>query len=229
MHSVSSEYYNKWDKRLGIPVILLGAAATSSIFTTTSDSNNIWAYINGGMVLLMTGVSGVSKFLGINEKLSKHTSAAFKYTEISMNIDTLLSFPRADREEKPREFINSIKTCILEIREHAPDLPTWVISSYIKKLDKSLISTNTKINRSETLNTLNNLDSVPTPIKETENNQNQKNPNITQKECKIRIENDLYKMGDNSKELEKLSDKLSKHDSSEPDSDQDYMNLPTNI
>lgn len=149
MHSIAAEYYSTWDKRLGIPVILLGAAAASSIFTTSaeSDTNNIWAYINGGMVLLMTGISGVSKFLGTNEKQAKHTSAAFKYTHISMNIDTLLSFPRTDREEKPRQFINEIKLAILEVREHAPDLPTGVVSDYIKKLDKSLTNTQTKVNR----------------------------------------------------------------------------------
>ena len=149
MHSIAAEYYSTWDKRLGIPVILLGAAATSSIFTTSaeSDTNNIWAYINGGMVLLMTGISGVSKFLGINEKKAKHTSASFKYTHISMNIDTLLSFPRTDREEQPRQFINEIKLAILEVREHTPDLPTGLVSDYIKKLDKSLTNTHTKVNR----------------------------------------------------------------------------------
>ena len=149
MHSIAAEYYSTWDKRLGIPVILLGAAATSSIFTTSaeSDTNNIWAYINGGMVLLMTGISGVSKFLGTNEKKAKHTSASFKYTHISMNIDTLLSFPRTDREEQPRQFINEIKLAILEVREHTPDLPTGLVSDYIKKLDKSLTNTQTKVNR----------------------------------------------------------------------------------
>jgi hypothetical protein len=157
---MSSEYYNNWDKRLGIPVILLGAAATSSIFTTSGQTDNIWVYVNGGLVLLMTGISGISKFLGTTEKLAKHTSAAFKYTEISMNIDTVLSFPRNDREEKPREFINLIKTNILELREHSPDLPTWVISSYITKLDKSLVSTVTKINRSEKLNNYDDLKKI---------------------------------------------------------------------
>jgi hypothetical protein len=149
MHSIAAEYYSTWDKRLGIPVILLGAAAASSIFTTSaeSDTNNIWAYINGGMVLLMTGISGVSKFLGTNEKKAKHTSASFKYTHISMNIDTLLSFPRKDREEQPRQFINEIKLAILEVREHTPDLPTGLVSDYIKKLDKSLTNTRTKVNR----------------------------------------------------------------------------------
>lgn len=152
MHSLSAEYWNKWDKRLGIPVVLLGATTASSIFTTNSeiDDNNIWKYINGGLVLLMTGISGISKFLGTNEKHNKHTSAAFKYTQISMNIDTLLSFPRNDRQKNPRQFINKIKVSILEIREYSPNIPTWIISEYIKKIDKSIINTQTQVNKHST-------------------------------------------------------------------------------
>ena len=151
MHSISAQYYSTWNKRLGIPAVVLGAAASSSIFTTSSknDADNIWAYINGCLVLLATGLTGVSKFLGVTEKQVKHTSASFKYTNISMNIDTVLSFPRRNREEDPRQFINEIKMAILEVREHSPDLPTWVVSNYINKLNKSLINTQTKVNRRE--------------------------------------------------------------------------------
>ena len=163
MHSISSEYYNIWDKRLGIPVILLGAATASSIFTTSTkkDTINIWSYINGGMVLLMTGISGISKFIGTNEKQAKHTIASFKYTEISMNIDTLLSFPRNDRQEQPRQFINDIKLNILQVRENSPDLPTWIVSNYIKNIDKSLTNTHTKVNRNKQSTNLTNSTELP--------------------------------------------------------------------
>ena len=238
MHSISSEYYNNLDKRLGIPVILLGAASASSIFTTSSESNNIWAYINGGMVLLMTGISGINRFLGTNEKLTKHTAVAFKYTEISMNIDTLLSFPRSDREETPKDFINKIKVSILEVREHAPDLPTWVISSYINKLDKSLVNTNTKINRSNELDNydglkqLNSWNSTDSPQKDPETHQN--TPTTpTRNEYNIEIPcvkehvvlinqnigEDLYRMGKNIKQLEKLSSKLEIHNNSDTENE----------
>lgn len=55
-----------------------------------------------------------------------------------MNIDTLLSFPRNDRHEDPRKFINEIKLAILEVREHSPDLPAWILTSYINKWIKQL-------------------------------------------------------------------------------------------
>jgi len=149
MHTISAEYYNNVDKRLGIPVVLLGAIAASSIFATNANNSGVtWPYINGALVLGMTFLSGISKFLGTSERQVKHTTASYKYTKICMNIDTLLSFQRQDREESPRLFINQIKLEILEIRENSPEIPIWIISDYIRKLDKSLVSTRTKVNRS---------------------------------------------------------------------------------
>lgn len=149
MHSLSSQYYSKWEKIFGIPAILLGSITASSIFTTASEHMPVWSYINGGLTLFVTGLIGVSNFLGTREKQVKHTTAAFKYTTISMNIDTVLSFPRSTRDENPTKFMNSIKLSILEIREHTPNLPNWIISNYIKKLDKGITNTRTKVNRTE--------------------------------------------------------------------------------
>ena len=147
MHSITAQYYDKWEKRLGVPVVVLGAATASSIFTTDSTIGQAWTYINGFLVLLMTGISGVSKFIGAPEKKAKHTSAAYRYTKIAMNIDTMLSFPRRNREGTPREFISGIKTSILDIRKHTPDLPTWVVADFIANVDKSLVNTRTMVNR----------------------------------------------------------------------------------
>lgn len=113
------------------------------------------------MALLMTGLSGISKFLGTHEKQVKHTSASFKYTQISMNIDTVLSFPRNEREENPRQFINDIKISILEVREHSPDIPTWIVDNYIKKLDKTITNTITRVNKRKSIQFLDSPSRTP--------------------------------------------------------------------
>mgnify|MGYP003683542179 CR=1 FL=1 len=155
MHILAADHYNKWDKRLGLPVVLLGAISASSIFTNIGNVE--WTYVNGSLVLLMTGISAVSKFLGTNEKMSKHKSASFKYTKIAMTIDSLLSFPRHSRIDSPRDVINRMKLEILEVREHTPDLPIWIISNSINKFDKSITDTRTRVN-----NNNNNLFDTPT-------------------------------------------------------------------
>lgn len=150
MHSLCAQYYNKWNKRLGVPIVVLGAVTASSIFSGNDNESIIWRYINGTLALIVTALSGVNNFIGTIEKTSKHQNASFKYTKIALDIDTILSFARDERQQTPRQFINAKKTEILEIRENVPEVLLWVLSSYLKKFDKSLIQTRSQINKLDT-------------------------------------------------------------------------------
>jgi hypothetical protein len=135
MHTVAAQHYTNWNKRLGVPVVILGAITASSIFSTShQDSSATFQtrqLINGGLALSMTVLTGVNRFMGFAEKRVEHMMASMKHTKISMNIDTLLSFTYIDRSEGPDIFINKTKTMIFEVRENSPDLPTWVIHNFI--------------------------------------------------------------------------------------------------
>ena len=62
------------------------------------------------------------------------------------------------------KFINETKLAMLEVREHSPDLPTWVVSNYLKKLDKSLISTRTGVNRHKEMHHISSSPTSPPKI-----------------------------------------------------------------
>jgi len=147
MHSLCAQYYATWHKRLGIPVIILGGATSSSVFSSNKEDSEVWTYVNGGLVLLVTALVGVSGFIGTVEKTTKHQTASFKYTKISMDIDTLLSFGRRERTSTPQEFIYSKKAEMLEIRENAPEVLAWILADYLKRFDKSLTNTKSKVNK----------------------------------------------------------------------------------
>lgn len=149
MHSLCAQYYNKWNKRLGVPIVVLGAVTASSIFSGNDNESVIWRYINGSLALVVTALSGVNNFIGTMEKTTKHQNASFKYTKIALDIDTLLSFARDERHQTPQQFINTKKTEMLEIRENVPEVLSWVLSNYLKKFDKSLIQTRSDINKLE--------------------------------------------------------------------------------
>ena len=147
MHSLCAQYYNKWNKRLGVPVVILGAITASSIFSGNDSESVIWRYINGSLALIVTAFSGVNNFIGTTEKTSKHQNASFKYTKIALDIDTILSFARDERQQTPQQFINTKKTEMLEIRENVPEVLSWVLSNYLSKFDKSLIHTKSEVNK----------------------------------------------------------------------------------
>lgn len=152
MHSLCAEYYSDINKKLGIPVIILGGITASSIFSSTNVHEEYldwWVYVNGGMALIVTALAGVQNFLGTQEKTLQHQNAAFKYTKIALDIDTLLSFKRDERQISPQEFISTSKTAILEIRENVPAVLPWVMADYLNKFDKTIISTRSKVNKNE--------------------------------------------------------------------------------
>lgn len=145
IHSLCAQYYTTWNKRLGVPIIIIGGVTASSILSN-KNSSLAWTYINGALALLMTVLSGISNFLGILEKINKHQTASFKYSKISMDIDMILSFGRLNRNISPDDFIHEIKISILNCRENAPEILPWIMAEYINKLDKSITDTNTQIN-----------------------------------------------------------------------------------
>lgn len=146
LHSLCAQYYFTWHKRLGIPVVLLGGITASSIFST-DQSFAPWKYINGVLALFITALSGVSNFMGLSEKTSKHQTASFKYTKISMDIDTMLSFTRENRDQAPLSFIQKKKMEMLDIKENSPEPLTWILTDYLKSYDDSLTNVNSHINR----------------------------------------------------------------------------------
>ena len=147
MHSLCAQYYANWHKRLGIPVVIIGGITASSIFSSNKQDSQVWTYINGGLALFVAALSGVSSFIGTSEKTNKHQNASFKYTKISMDIDTMLSFGRHERIQTPQQFIQEKKSDMLEIRENVPEVLPWVMNDYLKKFDKTLTDTKSKVNK----------------------------------------------------------------------------------
>lgn len=147
MHSLSAQYFSKWHKRLGIPVVLLGGITASSIFSSTSEDSRLWVYINGSLSLLTTALTGLSGFLGTAEQTNKHQIASFKYTKISMDIDSLLSFPHEYREKDPSTFLQQKNQEMMEIRENFPEVLAWIMNHYLRRFDASLVNTSSSVNR----------------------------------------------------------------------------------
>ena len=148
MHSLCATYYSNWHKRLGIPVVIIGGVTASSIFSSNKQDSEAWTYINGGLALFVAALTGISSFIGTAEKTNKHQNASFKYTKIAMDIDTMLSFGRHERVQTPQEFIQEKKSAMLDIRENVPEVLTWVMNDYLKKFDKTLTDTKSKVNKS---------------------------------------------------------------------------------
>jgi len=137
LHTRSSAYYGEWDRRLGIPLIVLGAAIASSIFITTNQPLGWLTYVNGLMSLVLTALTGVGRFLGLAELRVGHTAASNKYMAIAMKVDSALSFPRCERADGPQTMIDTTRRDLGEIREHAPAIAPWLLAESLSHFLKS--------------------------------------------------------------------------------------------
>ena len=140
LHVRSSTYYADWDRRLGIPMVVMGAVIASSIFISTNDPSGMLTYANGAMTLVVTALTAIGRFLGLAEIRQGHTAAAHKYNAIAMTIDSALAFARADRPNAPQIVIDVTRRSMLDIQEHAPDVPSWLLTESLEHFAKSALT-----------------------------------------------------------------------------------------
>lgn len=149
MHLLAANYYDKLDKWIAVLLIILGAIATSSILSSYKSQNVHVSYFNGGVVFFTTILSGISKFANVAEKQNLHNSLSYKYNSISMHIDSLLTFTRDSREEDPHDFIDSIKTALIDAKKYSPGIPKWIIIGHMKSSKHTVVNKSTIIHHKD--------------------------------------------------------------------------------
>lgn len=140
LHVRSSTYYADWDRRLGIPMVVMGAVIASSIFISTNDPSGILSYANGAMTLVVTALTATGRFLGLAEIGQGHTAAAHKYNAIAMTIDSALAFARTDRPDAPQVIIDATRRSMLDIQDHAPEVSPWILKDSLRHFTKSALT-----------------------------------------------------------------------------------------
>lgn len=149
IHTKTSQYYERYQKIFGIPMVLLGAILSCSIFTTDENSQSYLKYVNGFLALFLACLSGVNNLMNFSLKIQKNNSACLKYSQIYLDIELLLNFPRCERHEEPSVFINDIKKTVIAIQTDCETPPAWITSGFIDQYDSGLTNLSVKVDRSD--------------------------------------------------------------------------------
>lgn len=149
IHTKTSQYYERYQKIFGIPMVLLGAILSCSIFTTDENSQSYLKYVNGFLALFLACLSGVNNLMNFSLKIQKNNSACLKYSQIYLDIELLLNFPRSERNEQPSVFINDIKKTVIAIQTDCETPPAWITSGFIDQYDSGLTNLSVKVDRSD--------------------------------------------------------------------------------
>jgi len=95
---------------MGIPVVIIGAVVTTSIFATLNTSPAIgWKICAGALSLVGAILSALQTFLKFSDKASEHKAAAANYRALGRKVDIfLLQYKGTPRPEDPLAFTSAL-------------------------------------------------------------------------------------------------------------------------
>ncbi|MEM7574270.1 MAG: SLATT domain-containing protein [Bacteroidota bacterium] len=87
-HHIAATRYNNHHRTIGTVSAILSAIIATSLFISLSTSDNRLAIIISGIIsMLASALTGVSTFLGLNEKANRHLQAATLFQAVRREIE----------------------------------------------------------------------------------------------------------------------------------------------
>ena len=129
LHNENSSYYQKLDKLLSIPTILITAITGATMFTTINISQEkqfIIDIVFGSLLIIGTFLHSIREFLNIQELVNRNNNCGKEYLSIVNDIEEQLSQDRDDRIDG-KIVLRSIKTRKNDIVRNGPSISknTW--------------------------------------------------------------------------------------------------------
>lgn len=137
LHNMAGKHFSTLNSWLGIPTkICLSLIASIEFSQLTNAESAGWSfYFNGVIALLTLALETVQDYLGFAPRSAKHYSAANIYEKMSMNIEMELCNP-CEKRVNVRAFMRHAKETLQDVKETAPDIPTSILDSYLKDMEK---------------------------------------------------------------------------------------------
>lgn len=133
LNKMAADYYSSRNEWVGYPSIIIGAVATSFIFTNSKE--DYMTYINGGLTLIVTILAGFKQFYKFETKMNAHRNAIIQYKKLERDIKEQKDLDFADR--KPvAEFMKQVKDTFNTLDDSTPMIPLNIEKEYYKHYDK---------------------------------------------------------------------------------------------
>lgn len=147
MHNKTGRHYEKWYKRMGLPVLILTSIISTLEFVTAANScDTAWINILAGLLaMICAALSAAHNFLGFQERYQKHYAVSVEYDALYMEIAEQLSYYRQQRVNV-RVFIRNMMRVLKTLKKSAPDIPEHILDKFIKDVDRVIDTKPIRIN-----------------------------------------------------------------------------------
>jgi hypothetical protein len=123
-HYLAWERYSRWNRLLGIPVVIMTALVGTAIFGTLQENPEPhWRILVGGISILATVLAALQTYLNLAEQAEKHREAGGNYAELRRKFNLLaieMSQRGGDFDEQAITILKEIVATLNEISKNSP-------------------------------------------------------------------------------------------------------------
>jgi hypothetical protein len=123
-HFLAWERYSRWNRFLGIPVVIMTALVGTAIFGTLQENPALhWRILAGGISILATVLAALQTYLNFAEQAEKHREAGGNYAEVRRKFNLLaieMSQKGTDFNDEAITILKEIVATLDEISKKSP-------------------------------------------------------------------------------------------------------------
>lgn len=123
-HKASAEYYDKLNKYMGIPTILVGIFNTTTIFANYTHDNQPLMIVNGTASFIATLLSTMQNYFDLSKLVITHQKLSNGYSKITHTIEKILMLEKlTGNNEISSKIIDSIMNQMEYLSQDSPTIP----------------------------------------------------------------------------------------------------------
>lgn len=140
LHQESSIRYERYNRIVSLPILVLSAFTSTTIFTTSSSPNNGTLQIVIGTFCALMGIlSSMQSHFNFSKKSEIHHDVSKGYLTVMKKFETYLSLYKSGmRVDSLHVFIHSVLADMEKIETESPNLPFDLYTKYMSMFKNNL-------------------------------------------------------------------------------------------
>ena len=198
-HRASAEYYDRWNKILGFPAILINVFNSTSLFANSQSISQSFILLIAIFSLFSTMLSAAQTYFEFAKLKDQHSKLMIEYSKILFSIEKIIILVKNDHNYNLDENVmNSVLTPVEKLRETYIHFPEKIWNNYNDKYRSKLSELD--VNTSDSINIiLNSLKTKPEVLLNS-SHKNSETITYTNDTTKIKKENSETKEDNETKE-----------------------------
>ena len=139
-HKEAGHYFDRINKYMGVPAVLMGIFNTTTIFTNYNAQNQTLSLVNGSACFVATVLSALQNYFDLGKLSNMHSKQANGYSKIVNTIEKILMYERlTNNDEISSKIIDNIMNQMELLQHDSPNIPSKIWNKYHTEL-KSMVS-----------------------------------------------------------------------------------------